>query len=53
MHPSLKQFINQYVAVIAAALVPVLIVSFLSIPFNLGGHPGEIRIRAPQSTHFS
>jgi len=53
MHPSLKQLIFHYVAVLAAALEPVLIVSSLSIPFNLRGHPGEISTTAPQSTHFS
>ena len=39
----LRMFIRQFVGVVAAALVPVLIVAFLSIPFTLGGHPGEAR----------
>lgn len=53
MHPSLKQFITQYVAVIGAALFPVVVVAFLTTPYNLGGHPGEVRITAAQPTHFS
>lgn len=32
MHPALKQFIIQYVAVIHAALLPVIALSFLSMP---------------------
>jgi hypothetical protein len=39
----LRNFIRQFVGVVAAALVPVLIVAFLTIPFTLGGHPGEPR----------
>jgi hypothetical protein len=53
MHPSLKQFITQYVAVVAAALIPVSFVAFLSMPFDLGGHPGEGRTNAPLAAHFS
>jgi hypothetical protein len=39
----LRKFIRQFVGVVAAALVPVLIVAFLTMPFTLGGHPGEPR----------
>jgi hypothetical protein len=39
----LRKLIRQFVGVVAAALVPVLIVAFLTIPFTLGGHPGEPR----------
>jgi hypothetical protein len=39
----LRNFIRQFVGVVAAALVPVLIVAFLTMPFTLGGHPGEPR----------
>ena len=53
MHPTLKQFIIQYVAVIGAALIPVIAVSFLSMPYNLGGHPGEARVTAAQPAHLS
>jgi hypothetical protein len=34
-------FIRQFLGVVAATLVPVVLVAFVSIPFTLGGHPGE------------
>lgn len=53
MHPALKQFITQYVAVIGAAVLPVIATAFLSMPYILGGHPGEARIAAAQAAHLS
>ncbi len=53
MHPALKQFIIQYVAVIGAVLIPVIVVSFLSMPYTMGGHPGEARVTATQPDHLS
>lgn len=53
MHPTLKQFIIQYLAVIGAVLIPVIIVSFLSMPYTIGGHPGETRSTAVQAMHLS
>ena len=41
MHPTLRLFIRQYLWVLCAALVPVVITAFLSIPLSLGSHPGE------------
>lgn len=41
MHPALRLFIRQYLGVLCAALVPVVITAFLSIPLSLGHHPGE------------
>ncbi len=43
MHPTLLLFIRQYLWVVCAALVPVVMTAFLSIPLSLGGHPGEPR----------
>lgn len=43
MHPALRLFIRQYLGVVGATLVPVVLTTFLSVPMNLGGHPGEIR----------
>ena len=43
VHTSLRQFARQYLAVVVAALLPVILTAFLSIPFNLGGHPGDVR----------
>jgi hypothetical protein len=44
MHPVLRNFIRQYFHVVVAAVVPVVVTAFLSIPFSLGGHPGELRL---------
>lgn len=46
MDPILRMFIRQFVGVVLMALVPVVMITFLSIPFNLGGHPGETRTNA-------
>lgn len=43
MHPALTLFIRQYLGIVCAALVPVVLTAFLSIPLTLGGHPGEPR----------
>ena len=43
MTPSLRTIVLPFFAVVAAGLVPVALVAFLTIPFNLGGHPGEAR----------
>jgi hypothetical protein len=43
MHPSIHQFAGQFARAVAAALIPVVLTAFLSIPYNLGGHPGEGR----------
>ncbi len=43
MHPALRHFIRQYLGAVCAALLPVIVTAFVSIPFNLGGHPGEPR----------
>jgi hypothetical protein len=54
MHPSLRQFARQYLAVIAAVLLPVILTAFLTIPFNLGGHPGDARVvDVPESRHMT
>ncbi|MEO8104308.1 MAG: hypothetical protein ABI790_17475 [Betaproteobacteria bacterium] len=43
MDASLRIFVSQFVGAVAATLVPVLAVTFLSIPHSVGGHPGESR----------
>ncbi len=49
MNSDLQHFVTQYLSVVAAALLCVSVVAFLTIPYSLGGHPGE-----PRSTeHFS
>jgi len=46
MNLFLRQFIRQWLFVALAALVPVVLVAFLSIPYSLGGHPGDARTTA-------
>lgn len=41
MNTHLKQFITKYLTVVFATLMSVSFVAFLSIPYSLGGHPGE------------
>lgn len=36
-------FARQFAGFVIAALVPAVLTAFLTIPFNLGGHPGEAR----------
>lgn len=36
-------FVRQFLGVVMASLLPVVLTAFLSIPFSLGAHPGEIR----------
>ncbi len=47
MDASLRLFISQYLGVVIATLMQVILIAFLSIPFGLGGHPGDAR---PAST---
>lgn len=54
MNSSLRMFINQYVGVVLATLVPVILIAFMSIPVTLGGHPGEIyAASAPLAQHMT
>lgn len=48
MHPVLHRFIRQYFNIVCAALVPVVLTAFLSIPASLGGHPDDPRMAATQ-----
>jgi len=44
MNPSLRSIFLPFVSVVVAALAPVALAAFLTIPFNLGGHPGDARV---------
>jgi len=47
-------FVHHFAGAVVAALIPVVLVAFLSIPLNLGGHPGEVRtVAMPASTHMT
>jgi hypothetical protein len=50
MHPALRLFTHQFTGVVIAALVPVVLTAFVSMPLNLGGHPGEPRVVALQNS---
>ena len=50
MDSSLRLFISQYLGVVGATLAPVILMAFLSIPFSLGGHPGDERLAAGIAT---
>jgi hypothetical protein len=43
MHIELRNFLSQFLGVAGSALAFVILVSFISIPMSLGGHPGEMR----------
>lgn len=54
MHPCLKKFLSEYLGVVAATLVPVVLTAFLSMPMVLGFHPGERRTAAtPADYHLT
>jgi hypothetical protein len=43
MNTSLRKIAIPFVCVVIAALVPVVLAAFFTIPYNLGGHPGDER----------
>lgn len=46
MQPDLREFLTRFAATVVMTLVPVVIIAFVSMPLNLGRHPGQ----APSST---
>lgn len=41
MHPALRLFVRQYLAVVGATLAPVVLATFIAVPLSLGAYPGE------------
>ncbi len=41
MHQDLRNFISLYLRVVVMSLLPIVLTTFLCIPYSLGGHPGE------------
>jgi len=41
MNSDLQHFVTKFLSVVFATLMSVSFVAFLSIPYSLGGHPGE------------
>ncbi|MDD5028373.1 MAG: hypothetical protein PHH58_02555 [Rhodoferax sp.] len=44
MNSDLKQFASKYLSLVAGTLMVVSFVAFISIPYSLGGHPGESNV---------
>lgn len=54
MDQDLKAFALQWLRVAAMTLVPVVFVAFVSIPYSLGGDPGDAVVRvAPAERHMT
>jgi hypothetical protein len=50
MQPLEHSFARQFIGVVVAALIPVVLVAFLCIPSILGGNPGEPRALSPDAS---
>jgi hypothetical protein len=48
MNPA-SVFFREFAGAVAAALLPVVLVAFWSIPYNLHGNPGDARPATAQS----
>jgi hypothetical protein len=46
-------FVQRFAAVTLGTLLMVFSVAFISIPYNLGGHPGDVLASAETSHHLS
>ncbi len=54
MEPTLHLFIIRFASVVLASLLPVILVAFLSIPYTLQGHPGDLRAdNSPMGLHMT
>ena len=54
MDRDLKNFCVQWTRVAVMALAPVVFAAFATIPYSLGGHPGEQVARTvPLDTHMT
>jgi hypothetical protein len=48
MHPDLHHFLSRLVGTILLALAPVVFTAFVSMPWTLSRHPGElVQVDAP------
>ena len=54
MNSSVRNFIYQYLRVVLATLVPVILIAFMSIPVTLGGHASDLyATQAPIAQHMT
>lgn len=49
MHTQLQSFLRRYLGVVVITLAPVIFTAFVSIPFNLQRHPGEVAAVQPDA----
>ncbi len=50
MNTDLRQFIAKYLSIVFGTLMTVSFVAFVSIPYSLGGTPGEANLYYPADT---
>lgn len=53
MNSDLRHFLTPMIGLVAMTLVPVVLTAFLTIPFNLGRHPGEPPPQGPVLRHMT
>ena len=53
MNSELRHFLTPLIGVVAITLVPVVLTAFLTIPFNLGRHPGDATPESPVVRHMT
>ncbi len=42
MNTDLSRFVTKYLTIVMTTLMSVSFVAFVSIPYSLGGHPGDV-----------
>jgi hypothetical protein len=53
MNSDLRHFLSPMIGLVAMTLVPVVLTAFLTIPFNLGRHPGDAPPEGPVARHMT
>jgi hypothetical protein len=53
MNSDLRLFLARLFGLVAMTLVPVVLTAFLTIPFNLGRHPGDAAPEGPVARHMT
>jgi hypothetical protein len=52
MNTDLKSFVFQWLRIVLMALMPVAFTAFVTMPYTMGGHPGEVRVE-PLNRHMT
>ncbi len=45
MNTDLKAFVFQWLRIALMTLMPVAFTAFATMPYTMGGHPGELRVQ--------